>query len=113
MAIKVALINMKGGVGKTTLAVNLAWHFAGDMSDLGAKVLLVDLDPQFNASQYVLGNRSYKEMIHDAKAPTVRHIFESSQTPLCHDSIIRNVSIRLTDSWGFTYASSNSQLYPA
>ena len=49
-AIKVSLINMKGGVGKTTLAVNLAWQFAA----WGKRVLLVDLDPQFNASQYIL-----------------------------------------------------------
>jgi chromosome partitioning protein len=28
MAITVSLINMKGGVGKSTLTVNLAWHFA-------------------------------------------------------------------------------------
>jgi chromosome partitioning protein len=39
---------MKGGVGKTTLAVNLAWHMHRFE---GANVLLVDLDPQFNATQ--------------------------------------------------------------
>jgi chromosome partitioning protein len=43
---------MKGGVGKTTLAVNLAWHMHQNES---ANVLLVDLDPQFNATQYVEG----------------------------------------------------------
>ncbi|HEY6972035.1 MAG TPA: ParA family protein, partial [Candidatus Angelobacter sp.] len=45
MAKTVALLNMKGGVGKTILAVNLAWHFHW-FED--ANVLLVDLDPQFN-----------------------------------------------------------------
>ena len=53
MAKKVSVINMKGGVGKSTLAVNLAWHFAA-MSNWKKNVLLVDLDPQFNASQYLL-----------------------------------------------------------
>ena len=54
MAKKVSLINMKGGVGKSTLTVNLAWHFAAYPQWL-KKVLVIDLDPQFNASQYLLG----------------------------------------------------------
>ena len=50
---KVAVINMKGGVGKGTLCINLAWHFAV-MEPWDKKVLAGDLDFEFNASQYML-----------------------------------------------------------
>lgn len=75
MALKIAVINMKGGVGKSTLCTNLAWHFSAMRMWL-KRVLVVDLDPQFNASQYLLGVGRYQREVVDTDRPTIWDIFE-------------------------------------
>jgi len=71
---------MKGGVGKSTVTVNLAWHFAAYQNWL-KKVLVIDLDPQFNASQYLVGVRRYQQILDDG-TPTMWNIFEQgTRTP--------------------------------
>jgi len=72
--IKVAMVNMKGGVAKTTLAVNVADY----LSRMAKKrVLLVDLDPQFNATQCLFSPTDYAA----AKASgrhTITAVFDDS-----------------------------------
>ena len=69
----VAVTNMKGGVGKSTLTANLGWYGA---YYLDLRVLLVDLDPQFNLSQYVLGTSGYEEHL-KSERKTILQVFES------------------------------------
>jgi chromosome partitioning protein len=59
MAHVISFINLKGGVGKTTTAVAVAELLAGEHSK---RVLLIDLDPQTNATVMLIGDEAWGEL---------------------------------------------------
>lgn len=73
MAYVISIVNMKGGVGKTTITVNLATSLA---KNYGQRVLIVDLDTQINATLSLMPalhfahlkkeNRTLKQLINQA-----------------------------------------------
>lgn len=60
--IKIALFNHKGGVGKTTLTVNIADAF----EEMGKTILLVDADPQCNLTSFYLEESALEKMLGDS-----------------------------------------------
>jgi chromosome partitioning protein len=75
----IALINMKGGVGKTTLSVNLAYALAKVRHK---KILLVDVDPQFNATQYLLTDAAYLAHLKKGLNTVYNVFFDRPDTPV-------------------------------
>ena len=91
--IVVSVINMKGGVGKTTIAALLARHAPGRSFD----TLAIDLDPQANLSQVLMGANRYRQFMDD-KAPSIVEVFngyQSASSPLDINDVVRGVRYNL------------------
>ncbi|NHB56926.1 ParA family protein [Acinetobacter shaoyimingii] len=66
------VFNQKGGVGKSSITVNLAAISAHQ----GLRTLVIDLDPQANSSQYLLGDDATYSAMKTALEPNIENFFD-------------------------------------
>src|SRR5574344_1214464 len=89
MANVLSIVNQKGGVGKTTTCVNLAAFVA----ELHKKVLVIDLDPQGNATSAfgidkpALSESIYDVLINDVSIVDIIHKSKTKNLDICPTNI--------------------------
>lgn len=91
MAIVTSIINLKGGVGKTTLTLALAHYLAAEHS---RRVLVIDLDPQTNATIAMVTERRWRDR--DQSGQTLFQLFkdqlDGTRTFSASEAILTRVS---------------------
>lgn len=84
----VSVINLKGGVGKTTLTVALAETFAAEFRK---GVLVIDLDPQTNATVMLIGESKWSDLNKEGR--TLAHVFERALAGSIDEGSLRSIVV--------------------
>ena len=87
--IRITIYNHKGGVGKTTLTVNIAFA----LSSLGKNVLLVDSDPQCNLTSYLLADDVVDDLLNYSSHKNGKTIWSAVQPVVNGTSSVRLVNL--------------------
>lgn len=88
-----ALLNQKGGVGKTTLAL----HLAGEWARRGKRVTLIDADPGLGAQLVAAAQPQRRDAPARRRRPRPRHVaprsvLNSPAMPIISSSMVHRVS---------------------
>jgi cellulose biosynthesis protein BcsQ len=87
----IAFFNNKGGVGKTTLLCNIAAYLSGE---LAKKVLVVDADPQCNATQLMLDDGFVYRLYSNADSFTIHSIIHPLSLGKGYSSVINPLQVK-------------------
>lgn len=87
--IRITVYNHKGGVGKTTLTVNIAFA----LSSLGKDVLLVDSDPQCNLTSYLLSDDVVDDLLDHSSNQNGQTIWSAIQPVINNTGSVRLVGL--------------------
>lgn len=91
----IAFFNNKGGVGKTTLLCNLASYFS---KKLNKKVLVIDADPQCNATSYALNEDDFYSLYIENSGFTIVSIIDPVEEG---NGYVTKIEVKKNDSFGF------------
>lgn len=85
----ISFLNMKGGVGKSTLCFNVAYTLA---REFGKKVLVLDMDPQFNSTQALIekyyDTNFYLKLVDEKK--TILRVFQKQTSVVVREADEQN-----------------------